>query len=580
MPPSGGLLKASRSAGGRLLNLLFLANVFNSTALSQQLPLTPSPQSQVFDKKQAIQIQLTEEEKAFLQSHPIIRFGTDETWEPFVIKGEDGILRGVDVDFLRYINETIGTNIQLVTGRWVDMVEKAKKREIDGLATSAPLKAREPYFNFSDAYVSEFMLITIRSDSSLDIKKISDLSGKTVVIQKGNEAYAALLKPYPAIKVIEADSEIESVKMVLERKADAKISSTSTYKALYKNFLQSIKIGYVATEKPLDLVYSIRKDWPELVSIMNKSLASMPQETFNSIYLRWFGFTPPHDEKAETGISLSPEETDFLKQHPTIKLAVDADWPPFEFIDQTGNYQGIAAEYMKLFEEQLGIQFEYSKDKTWAEVVEDVKQRKLDMYAAVLKTSQREKYMDFTLPYLSFPMVIVTTDKVTFVDGIKDLKHKPLAVVKGYATHEILTEEHPSLDLRLFPDISEALRAVSQGKMFAYAGNLAVISHIMRREGFTNLKISGEMPYRFDIAMAIRKDWPELTPIIQKVMDSISQEERDAILQKWITFQYEQRFDYSTIWKILSVAACILLIILYWNRKLAAEVKKRKQAEA
>ena len=64
--------------------------------------------------------ELSEKEKAFLQSHPVIRLGTDETWEPFVFKGTDGILQGVDIDFVRTINETSGSNIQLVTGRWAE----------------------------------------------------------------------------------------------------------------------------------------------------------------------------------------------------------------------------------------------------------------------------------------------------------------------------------------------------------------------------------------------------------------------------------------------------------------------------
>ncbi len=442
------------------------------------------------------------------------------------------------------------------------MVKKAKKREIDGLTCSSPLRERSPYFNFSDVYFSEFIIIIIRSDSSLDIKKIDELSGKTVAVQKGNELYSSLLKLYPAIKVIEADSEVESAKMVLERKADASLSATSTYKSLHKNFLQSVKVGYVATERPSDLVFSVRKDWPELISVINKCLAFIPPETFSSFYSRWFGFSPPTEK---TDLVLSSEEMSFLKEHPLIKLSFDADWPPFEFIDSHGDYHGIVAEYVKLFEQRLGIRFEFSHEKTWAEIVEKIKQKKTDMCAALLKTSQREKYLNFTSPYLSFPMVIVTTDKITFVDGVKDLKGKTVAVVKGFSIHEILNEKHPEIELHSFPNISEALMSVSKNKIFAYAGNLASVSHIVRREGLTNLKISGEMPYRFDISMGIRNDWPEFAVILQKALDSVSQKEQDAIIRKWITLQYEHKLDYSVIWKMSAIGIFILFIILYWS---------------
>ena len=123
----------------RLIIIIFVC-LFAAPAFSDQLQEPSSNQYQGSGKIKHNQIELTEGEKAFLQSHPVIRLGTDETWEPFVSRGTDGILRGVDVDFIRYINESTGSNIQLVTGRWADMVKKAKNREIDGLVTSAHLK--------------------------------------------------------------------------------------------------------------------------------------------------------------------------------------------------------------------------------------------------------------------------------------------------------------------------------------------------------------------------------------------------------------------------------------------------------
>jgi hypothetical protein len=36
------------------------------------------------------------------------------------------------------------------------------------------------------------------------------------------------------------------------------------------------KIAYVIHEHPLPLVFSVRKDWPEFRSILDKGLASIP----------------------------------------------------------------------------------------------------------------------------------------------------------------------------------------------------------------------------------------------------------------------------------------------------------------
>ena len=46
------------------------------------------------------------------------------------------------------------------------------------------------------------------------------------------------------------------------------------------------------------LVMSIRKDWPELVAILNKRLAAITQEEMAEPYRRWFGQGGSRSESA------------------------------------------------------------------------------------------------------------------------------------------------------------------------------------------------------------------------------------------------------------------------------------------
>ena len=278
-------------------------------------------------------------------------------------------------------------------------------------------------------------------------------------------------------------------------------------------------------------------------------------------------------------IELTEAEKQWLRDHPSIRLAVDIDWSPFEYIDTDDNYVGMAAEYIGLVGDRLGIEFDVEKEKPWSEVVEAVKQRELDMYSCVVSTEQRREYVDFTQPYLSFPMVIVTTDKVAYVNGVKDLRNETVAVVRGYATQDLLEKNHPELDLYLADNVTDALEKLSHGQVYAYIGNIATVSHVIKKEGFTNIKISGETPYTYELSMAVRKDWPEFVPILQKAIDSITEAERDQIYRNWIKLRYEHGFDYELLWKILVGVFLILVIILTWNRRLSSEIAKRVEAE-
>ncbi len=290
-------------------------------------------------------------------------------------------------------------------------------------------------------------------------------------------------------------------------------------------------------------------------------------------------FPPVLFSSPDVELDLTAAEKAWLNDHPVIRLASDIAWPPFEWIDSERQPQGIASDYMKLIEKKLGVRFEQEKDKPWPEVVEAVKARKLDVFSCIAKNVQRMEYVNFTRPYLSFPMVIITSNEVSYIDGVNDLIDMTVSVVDGYATHEYLTTNHPELTLYVVDTSEAGLAAVSQGKANAFVDNIATATHIMHESGLTNLKISGEMPIRYELSMAVRKDWPELVSILQRALDSISDEQRRNIQNKWIGVRFEHGIDYSLFWKSLIVFILIVSFLYFYNRKLSREINQRKVAE-
>jgi len=285
-------------------------------------------------------------------------------------------------------------------------------------------------------------------------------------------------------------------------------------------------------------------------------------------------------EDTVRALKLTPDEKAWLSNHPQIRLAVDIDWAPFEFIDDQNRYQGMAADYIRLVEKQLGINLAVDTQRPWPQMVEAVKNRDLDAFSLVVRTPQRDEFVNFTKPYISFPMVIVTRDDEAFIDGIDALRKRSVVVVESYASHELLSKNHPELVLSPRQNVQAGLEAVSHGQAYAFVGNLAVASQVIREAGISNLKISGQTPYRFELSMAVRKDWPELIPILQKALDSVSLEQRDQIYNRWIRVKFEEQVDYRIVFSVIGVGMFVVLIFLFWNRKLQKEVNQRQKAEA
>ena len=110
---------------------------------------------------------------------------------------------------------------------------------------------------------------------------------------------------------------------------------------------------------------------------------------------------------------LTPEEQTWLDQHAgQITIAPDTSFAPFEFIDEKGQFRGIAADYVKLIERKLGIRFNILRIDDWKENVEKAKRHEFDVWSAVVETPERDEYMLFTQPYIDIrPIFVVAADR-------------------------------------------------------------------------------------------------------------------------------------------------------------------------
>jgi polar amino acid transport system substrate-binding protein len=212
------------------------------------------------------------------------------------------------------------------------------------------------------------------------------------------------------------------------------------------------------------------------------------------------------------------------------------------------------------------------------------KRGELDIFTSIRRTSEREEFFEFTDIYTSLPIAIFTGPEVPFIGSMKELDGRRVGVVEGYATHELLVANYPTIELVTTRDTVEALKILSRGELDAYVGNMLVTSYYLGRLGYTHIKVAGETPYQYDQRMGVRKDWPILASILNKAINAIPAAERNAIYSRWISVRYERGFDYDLLWKVLAGVAVLFAIFIYWNRRLAGLnrqlVISRSEAEA
>ena len=275
-------------------------------------------------------------------------------------------------------------------------------------------------------------------------------------------------------------------------------------------------------------------------------------------------------------LKFSHAEKQWLMQNHSIVIGVDPSWAPFEFIDAKGNYSGMASDFIKLIAQKTGLTFEVQKNATWKDVIQSAKLGKLDVLPAASRSPQREEFLDFTTPHMSYPMVILTNKDSHIISQLEDLKNRDVVVIDGYVTEDLLRNNHPDINLIEARDMNHALDILSSKDADAFIDNLASITFSINQRGISNLRISGTTPYEFTLGLAVVKDKPQLFNIMQKAVNSISEAENRAIRDKWISLSIEPALPMETIIEIAVVISVFIIMMAFWNRKLSAEVARRK----
>ncbi len=278
-------------------------------------------------------------------------------------------------------------------------------------------------------------------------------------------------------------------------------------------------------------------------------------------------------------LNLTDNEKAWLLSHPSIRVGMDSEYAPYEWLNKNGTFVGMAVDYLRLLEQKLGVTFEIMKGKSWSELVDLAKKGDIDVLTSIVKTPERLKYFSFSEPYRDTQTMIVDNGEGQFIGSLDRLSKKRVAVEKGYFTQEMLATKYPNIHLILANNILEALTFVMEGQADAYVGDMSAINYAIKNNGLEKLRISGQTEFSSQHRFAFPKSHTELASIMTKAMASISKEESDTIFNRWIGMRIEQGIQAKTILQYSVGIIFLFILFAYWYYRLRREVKNREAAE-
>ena len=221
----------------------------------------------------------------------------------------------------------------------------------------------------------------------------------------------------------------------------------------------------------------------------------------------------------------------------TIVFAVDATWPPMEFVNQHKQIVGYSIDYMTAAAKEAGF-IPVFKNVAWDGIFAGLAGGNYDaICSSVSITKERKTAMDFSIPYYKVRQALVVR-KTSNAKSLADLKGKKVGAQIG-TTGYFAIQKVSGVIAKSYDEIGLAMQDLANGNLDGVVCDDPVAANYARqKKGFKDkLKIAsiietGEAEY---YGIAVKKGNKEVLDLINKGIKAVKEKGIEKkLIKKWI----------------------------------------------
>jgi len=228
-----------------------------------------------------------------------------------------------------------------------------------------------------------------------------------------------------------------------------------------------------------------------------------------------------------TAIRLNAEERQFIKDHPVVTWALDANRPPIIFVDKHQTVHGRVPVYLAIITKKTGLHFKPVPVGSLSDGLEAVKNGYIDIVTSVQPSnvSNRNDYMSFSAPFANYQGV--------FLLRYNDRANSPLTVglQRDDSAKEYLMESFPGIRIIEVDEHEEAITLLARGSVDLVVLNESTADFFMPKFGTRLHKANTN--FKYHTGFGYKKENVILGSILSKAIKSISQADKDYINEAW-----------------------------------------------
>lgn len=261
-------------------------------------------------------------------------------------------------------------------------------------------------------------------------------------------------------------------------------------------------------------------------------------------------------------------------------IAGDKNYPPYEFIDDDGEYRGFNVDLMRALAIELGVEIKLVP-MDWMGAHAALINGKIDAIQGMSFNENRAEIYDFSNEYLVNSQVCFVKKDNSIIFGLEDLKGRRVAVQRSdFAAYTLA--EIGEIEVVFFSDLDEAFSKLINNDVDAVVGNrLTGLYNIQKKRIEDKIKIVGYELNQTPYGIAFKKGNQQLVKEANIGLENLKKNGTyQKIYEKWFGKEIKPEWKSLkyTLYFLSFIILLTMLIILFITRLnlvLKREVEKR-----
>lgn len=279
-------------------------------------------------------------------------------------------------------------------------------------------------------------------------------------------------------------------------------------------------------------------------------------------------------------LQLSEEQHSWLAEHRQLRVGVVLQSPYAIYDRRVHQYSGANIELMNWLASTLEVKLVWRQFPDQAALENAARKGQIDLVPGLAQNPAGLRLWLYSDPYLRIPQLLVgerTGDVAVDLELLAE--RDPLAVLQHSAVENYLRANYSNLVLAGVNSERQALRYLL-GKQARYAVIDEAQFRLLADESeFSRLAVVGDIGFPQLLRVASRRDWPQLSTLVDSALQSLSARQLEQLRGRWITLKKPQSGDSTGFWSKLSLLLGILLLAalggMYWLRRQRSGLERR-----